>query len=382
MSKINNKQIKGKGIHILLTGFLALFFCIIAFIGILFINSPGKVAPFLDENGQFLKESISEKVFVNIGGVRQGMLIRGKSTDNPVLLFVHGGPCFPEYFLAEKYPSGIENHFTVCYWEERGSGLSYSKDVTMGSMTMEQLTSDTIEITNYLRDRFSKEKIYLMAHSGGTIPAIKAAVEKPELYDSYIGISQISWQKESEKIAYSFMLEEYQNLGNTKMVKALKEYPVLESDFYALLFFKSLLRENTMHELGIGTMRNMYSVPKGLFVPVLQSKAYTLKEKINFWVSKVAFINKTNLKNQVLEEDLASKVMSLKVPTYFFSGIYDLTTNYDLSKKYLNQLEAPLKGFYTFYESAHSPIFEEPEKFHQILERDVLNGTMDLADTD
>lgn len=382
MSKKNIKQIKGGVIHILLTVFLALFIFILVITGILFINSPGKPAPFLNENKQPLKGSISEKVFVNIGGAKQGMFIQGKNTDNPVLLFVHGGPCFPEYFLAQKYPSGIEDHFTVCYWEERGSGLSYSKDVTMDSMTMEQLTSDTIEVTNYLRDRFGKEKIYLMAHSGGTIPAIKAVVEKPELYNSYIGISQISRQKESEKIAYQYMLDEYQKLGNTKKVKALKEYPILESDSSALLFFKSPLREQTMHELGIGTMRNMHSVPKGLFIPVLQCKAYTLKEKINFWVSKVAFINRTNLKDQVLGEDLALTVQSLKVPVYFFSGLYDLTTNYYLSKKHLNQLEAPLKGFYTFHQSAHSPIFEEPEKFHLILEKDVLKGSICLADTE
>lgn len=376
------KEIKGKVIYILLTIFIVIFICILGITAILLINSPGKPDPFLDENGQPLKGSVSEKVFVNIGGVKQGMFIRGKNDDNPVLLFLHGGPCFPEYFLADKYPSGIEDHFTVCYWEERGSGLSYSKEVTMESMTMEQLASDTIEVTNYLRDRFDKEKIYLMAHSGGTVPAVKAAAEKPELYEAYIGIGQISWQKESEKLAYKYMLEEYQKAGNKKRVQELKAYPLLESDSYTVLFFKSLLRDQAMHELGIGTMRNMHSVPKGLFIPSLQCKAYTLKEKINFWVSKVTFISKTNLKDQVLADDLALEVQSLEVPVYFFSGAYDLTVNYDLSKKYLNQLEAPVKGFYTFDQSAHSPIFEEPEKFHLILEKDVLKGSTDLADTE
>jgi pimeloyl-ACP methyl ester carboxylesterase len=63
-------------------------------------------------------------------------------------------------------------------------------------------------------------------------------------------------------------------------------------------------------------------------------------------------------------------------------GRHDLTVSYDLSKRYLGKLGAPIKGFYTFEDSAHSPMFEEPEKFLRILTGDVLAGTVDLADRD
>jgi len=76
-----------------------LFICILILLGVLLAYSPGKPEAFLDENGRPLTGSISEKVFVNIGGVEQGMFIRSKDIGKPVLLFVHGGPCFPEYFL-------------------------------------------------------------------------------------------------------------------------------------------------------------------------------------------------------------------------------------------------------------------------------------------
>jgi pimeloyl-ACP methyl ester carboxylesterase len=74
------------------------------------------------------------------------------------------------------------------------------------------------------------------------------------------------------------------------------------------------------------------------------------------------------------------KVSRLEIPVYFFSGRYDLTVNKDLSKAYLNNLEAPIKGFYTFHNSAHSPMFEEPVRFVDILIKDVLNQTTVLAD--
>ncbi|MCX7747226.1 MAG: alpha/beta hydrolase, partial [Clostridia bacterium] len=114
-----------KVVRTMLTALAALLFCGCILMGVLLAYSPGELEPFLDKDGNTLAGSISEKVFANIGGVKQGMFIRSKNIKNPVLLFVHGGPCFSEYFLVDKYPTGLEDSFTVCYWEQRGGGLSY-----------------------------------------------------------------------------------------------------------------------------------------------------------------------------------------------------------------------------------------------------------------
>ena len=77
--------------------------------------------------------------------------------------------------------------------------------------------------------------------------------------------------------------------------------------------------------------------------------------------------------------DLSQQVTELKLPVYFFEGQYDYTCAYPLARKYFDQLKAPLKAFYTFEHSAHSPVFEEPDKARRILLEDVLNGTNNLA---
>jgi len=164
------------------------------------------------------------------------------------------------------------------------------------------------------------------------------------------------------------------------MVRKLQEYPISESDSYVTPFFKSPVRDQSMHELGIGTMRNMRSIFRGVFIPVMACKAYTFKEKANIWISKAFFIKKTKLFDQLLSLDLTTKTKELKIHVYFFSGAYDLTVNHDLSKSYLAELKAPVKGFYTFEKSAHSPNYEEPEKMLQILQEDVIKGTNGLAD--
>jgi pimeloyl-ACP methyl ester carboxylesterase len=347
---------------------------------IVLLYSPGKIEQYSDANGKPIPGTISEKIFIKIGGITQGMFLRSRNPENPVLLYVHGGPAFPNYFLIDKYKPGLEDFFTVCYWEQRGGGLSYTSEVTCESMNFKQLASDAVDVTNYLRKRFDKEKIYIMAHSGGTPIGLLAASEKPGLFYAYIAMEQITNQAESEKLAYKYMLEHYEAAGNQKRIHELKKYPVLESDSYILPYYKSPIRDQYMHELGIGTMHKTLSVFWDIFIPVWACKAYTLREKINIWRSKFSFLPKTKLINEVLETDFTSKVAALDIPVYFFSGKYDFTVNINLSKAYLNKLHAPLKGFYSFSNSAHSPLFEEPRRVRQIIEEDILKNQNSLAD--
>lgn len=336
---------------------------------------PGKPVPLVDQNGSPLPGSLSEKTFVEVNGIKQGMFIKSKDVTNPVLLYLHGG--MPDYFLTEKYPTGLEDHFTVIWWEQRGSGISYSPDIPRDSMTLEQMISDTLEVTNYLRKRFGVEKIYLMGHSGGTFIGIQAAARRPELYYAYIGVAQMSNQLKSEKLAYDYMLEQFKANGNTEMVRKLEAAPVTMAGGTPRAY--RILRDPAMHSLGIGTTHAMDSVVTGIVLPSWQSRDYTLTEKFNTWRGKAAS-GIAMLWDEMLSTDLSKEVTELAVPVYFFSGVYDYTVNYALAKDYFEKIEAPLKGFYTFEQSAHSPLFEEPGKMQKILLEDVLQGTISLAD--
>lgn len=368
-------------------GYKMMIYILLTFVGILIslliylaIVSPGKSYAFKDENGEILAGSISEKIFIPIGGVKQGMFIRSKNIDNPVLLFIHGGPGFPNYFLFEKFNPELENYFTVCYWEQRGGGLSYNTELTIESITLKQLASDAIEVTNYLRERFSKDKIYILAWSGGTTIALPAVAKSPELFHAYIAMGQLTNQSESERIAYRFMLEHLTELNDKQSLKNLKKYRDLETESDLIAFYNSGTRDNLMHKLGIGTMRSMKSVFKDIFLPVWTCRAYTLKEKYNIWKSKMFFLPETNLKNETLTTNFTEVYPKIDVPIYFICGKYDLTVNVDLSRDYYNRLNAPIKGFYTFENSAHGPLFEEPERFREILEKDVLQASINLTD--
>ncbi len=352
-----------------------LLFCVFIVLCVMLAYSPGKPVPFLDENGKTIEGSISEKIHLNINGVEQGMFIKSKNAAHPVLLYLHGG--MPDYFLTKKYHPGLEEYFTVVWWDQRGSGISCSADIPAESMTLEQMISDTLELTNFLRRRFDKDKIYLMGHSGGTFIGIHAAARAPEFYFAYIGVAQMSNQLKSEKLAYDYMLEQFNENGNRKMVGKLLTVPVTMRDGIPDGYLA--VRDMAMHSLGIGTTRDMKSVVTGIFLPSLQSREYTLREKINMWLGK-SRSGVSILWDSMVGTDLTIQVPELELPVYFFEGIYDYTCSYTEAKAYFQKLKAPLKGFYTFKQSAHSPIFEEPEKTQRILRDDVLRGVINLAD--
>lgn len=348
--------------------------CMLILAGMLLFKSPGRPLPFLDGQGNPLPGSISEKIHIDINGVEQGMFIKSRDSTNPVLLYLHGG--LPDYFLTKKYPTGLEDLFTIVWWEQRGSGLSYTADIARETITLEQMISDTREVTNYLRKRFKQNKIYLMGHSGGTFIGIEAAAEMPELYHAYIGVAQMSFQLKSEMLAHDYMLKKFKESGNRKMIRKLEATPVTANgapDAYLAL------RDPAMHSLGIGTTHDMNSVITGIFLPSLACKEYTLTEKFNMWRGK-SQSGVSPLWNEMLTTDLAIQVPSLDIPVYFFHGIYDYTVSYTLAKDYFVSLKAPVKGFYTFEQSAHSPLFEEPAKMQRILQEDVMKGLNNLAD--
>ena len=368
----SNIRKRGDTMLIILTILLT---CLIIITGVLFMMSPGKPETFLDKKGNHLSGSISEKVYININGVEQGMFIKSIDSTKPVLLFLHGG--MPVYFLTKQYPTGLEDIFTVVWWEQRGFGLSYNPKNPSGSVTLDQMISDTKEVTNYLRKRFEKEKIYLMGHSGGTFIGINVAAQAPELYHAYIGVAQMSNQLESERLAYEYIVEQYKVKGNHKMLRKLESAPVTISDGIPDSYL--LLRDEAMHSNGVGTTRDMSSIISGIFLTSLTCRDYTFTEKVNMWRGK-ARSGVHPLWDTILATDLIKQVPELNIPVYFFHGVYDYTVSYILAKNYFEKLNAPIKGFYTFENSAHSPVFEEPGKSVQIIRNDILKVMNKMAD--
>ena len=212
-----------------------------------------------------------------------------------------------------------------------------------------------------------------MAHSWGSYLGLRAvATNSRDSSHAYVGVAQVTQQIESEVLAYDYMLRRYQELGKTRMVRRLAAAPVDATRFPCLLPTSRYATARCTVS-GSGQTRDMRSVVTGLFLPSWRFQGYTLREKVNLWRGKV-FSRRSGLWNEMLATDMTTRVPELSLPAYFLHGRHDYTASYVLSRAYVQQLAAPVKGFYSFGDSAQSPIFEEPSRAMKILREDVLPG--------
>lgn len=329
-------------------------------------TSAGKTSPFTNAKGQPLPGSIAEIVHIPVNGITQGMILRGARDTNPVLLFLHGGPGSPEYAFLRNYPTGLEQNFTVCWWDQRGSGLSYSPDIPPESMTLQQLVEDTIEVTHYLRQRFGQEKIYLMGHSWGTFLGMHTIQQQPGLYYAYMGIGQISNQMESEKAAHAYMMERAIATGDASLATKLSKYTITTPESLTPEYLHKV-RGAALNKLGVGIAHKIKSAFTEMLVPFMACSEYTLKQKLEF--GKSSKFSVEHLFGPVLLQDLSVEIPKVDIPVFIVHGIYDYQVSYTFAKEYFAVLQAPEKYFFTFKNSAHSPLAEEPEQFRKVLKK-------------
>lgn len=355
-----------KFLKVILTVFLSFFGVGLVFIGIIIYNSPGTLKPLCDTKLKEIPGSISSKRWITVGGIKQGMFIRSENPENPVILFLHGGPGSPElpFIIPEEKNERLEKYFTVCYWDQRGAGMTFSSDIDPKTMTVDRLVEDAYEVTKYLKDTFKKDKIFLMGHSWGSFLGIKTIEKYPEEYHAYFGIGQISNQLLSEKMAHSYMMEHAKKIGDKSAIENLEKFDPDASDFPTINYILSV-RTKLMNKYGIGIKHNNPSMIR-LAKDILFFDGYTFEEKFKYIQGSLFSLR--NLFSATTTTNLFQSSISFKIPIYIIHGVYDYQVSYILAEKYSDAIEAPKKSFFSFHQSAHSPNLEEPEKFVEIVQ--------------
>lgn len=327
--------------------------------------SRGKTRRHRDSKGNVEPGAVAQITHLDVNGILQGLIIRGRDVRKPVLLYLHGGPGAPEYPIAKQMNTGLEDLFIVCYWEQRGAGFSYNSKINPETMTMQSFVDDALKVTQYLRKRFARDKIYLLGHSWGSYVGAKMASLYPQYYEALISTGQITNQAMSESIAYAYLLEETDERNDRKAQNALKKIGPPPWYLADNGVEKILVQRKYVTKYG-GTIKDKKTLTKVLLGPLICTE-YTLTDKINY--ARGVKFSLNNLLDIIMKADLFSEIPTLSIPVYFLQGYSDYQTVYSLVKEYYEKLHAPVKELYTFYNSAHAPIFEEPDKFNTIMGR-------------
>ena len=340
--------------------------CLIAVLLVLFLvwtlMSPGKIR---DYEGT---KSLSAKFVMDINGAPNGFFINSVNTDNPVLLFVSSGPGTDDYMLTDKYKDmRLEEDFTVVYWDYRDMGIAYDRTFDTGEITLENILADAKTVTEYLKDRFGQEKIFIMGFSGGTHIALRAAEAHPEDYYALINIAQcVTDSSDRDNLMYEFMENVFLSRGDDHSLRKLQSAVDIDEDgnirckdWYSYV--------KLLHKAGGGTIKDKTEF-EGIVLPVLFCKCYTLKEKLSY-VPAMKKYRTTPLYSELEGFDYRREITSLEIPVYFISGDTDYNCPWKLVEEYARIIEAPDKEFYLIPESAHSPLWENPEVTCDILKQ-------------
>lgn len=310
------------------------------------VATHGRTPPIEDAKGQPVPGAIASLEKVRLGGVEQTVLIRGKDARAPVLLFLHGGPGMPLMSLAHRMRA-LEEDFVVVHWDRRGAGKSWSESLPPGSLTVEQLLSDSVELVNLLRARFHTEKVLLVGHSWGTYLGMLLAQRHPELFSAYVGVGQLAYLGEQNgRIQSAFISMRSKADGRPEALAELRANP-------------DAAREKWLFAFGAELHDATSNWP--LLLDRLRSPEYTLRDLAN--LSKGVALYSKHLAYNALDGQLSDRVTQVEVPVYFFTGKYDFTDPFVLTEAYFQKLHAPSKKLVWFKDSAHFPFIEEPEAF-------------------
>ncbi|MFZ0548494.1 MAG: alpha/beta fold hydrolase [Candidatus Promineifilaceae bacterium] len=335
---------------------------------------PASTPPILDANGQPVPGSIAELTTVTLGGQKQTIMLRAHSSDLPVLLYLSGGPGQSDLPYTRVLFEDLTQDFVVVGWDQRGTGKSYFALSPVENLTLDQAVADTIELTNYLRQRFDEEKVYLMGESWGTTLGVLAVQRQPELYHAWIGSGQMVSQRETDQMLYREILELAARTGDEALedqMLAFGEPPYSDTPYpnaVVMGYYEQLGQPYTPPQdyNDRGTPANLG--PWGLF-----GSEYNLVEKVNVMRGLIDMF--TLMYPQLQEIDFRQDVLRLEVPVYLLDGAADLAARRDLALDWYNRLEAPTKHIYTFDNAGHSVAFEQFTALHQILTGTILPET-------
>jgi len=305
---------------------------------------------------------------VRLGGLEQWIQIRGHDKSKPILLFLHGGPGFPNMPFAHLNAE-LERHFVVVQWDQRGTGKSYSWSVPNESMRVAQFVADAHELVELLLARFGARRCYLVAHSWGSLFGAQVAARYPELFYAYVGIGQASDLGQTAQVLYDFASNSARADDNKQAIDQLERIgrpPHSFADHRYMERWVTYYSEREHPSLSRTRMMRL----------ALESPAYSWLDLLKIPLG-VRYSFGRLWRDIFYETTLFEQAPRIEVPVYFFLGRHDKVVTSEVAQQYFDALDAPKgKQLIWFEESGHWPHFEESEKYREALVGRVLNETM------
>ncbi|HKV03530.1 MAG TPA: alpha/beta hydrolase [Candidatus Acidoferrales bacterium] len=298
-------------------------------------------------------KGIDEASFVTLGGIEQWVTIRGQDRDNPVLLFLHGGPGDVTNPWTFAIFAPWEQHFTVVQWDQRGAGrtLRTNGPAIGDTITEDRLVQDGIELAAYLRKHLGKDRIIIVAHSFGSILGIGMARARPELFYAYVGTGQVADEVRNYSVAYDALLKKARDVGDRRAIDELSRVgppPYPTGQGYQVQQKWANAFEGADQFL-LGTI--------GLALVAPGSSVQDLNDSVDGQT-----LSGLHLVRKIKPRGPADLGLKFSIPMFVFEGDEDFTTPTALAREYLDAIQAPRKAFVPI-RGGHFAVFMNSNQF-------------------
>ena len=314
---------------------------------------------------------IKEKV--NLNGFEQKIHIKGKNVDNPILLFLHGGPGVTNRHSVMTTNDDLLDDFTIVAWDQRGTAGSY-KNAKKEDLTIHQLIEDANALVNYLCDKYNKKKIFVIGGSWGSLLGTWLLHEYPEKIAAFVGFGQVVNIHKNELISWQYSLDEATKANDVKSIETLKRIGPPEMGCYKNgdVFDTMMLQRNIMMKYGgYSKKEGKQDYFNAMIKPILLSGEYSISDLIGY-IKGYKFVLR-NMWKEIGTTDFEKTCTEFKAPIFIFDGRLDYNTPSELVEHWFNMIQAPIKELHWFESSGHNPLSDEPEKFKKLLKEKLLS---------
>jgi pimeloyl-ACP methyl ester carboxylesterase len=301
---------------------------------------------------------IQEAYPLPIGGMEQWLNVRGRNRDNPMILFLHGGPSSPAMPSLWQFQRPIEEYFTVAHYDQRGAGKTHrtaDPEAVGDTIRIDCFVADAIEIAEHLRERYGQDKLILVGHSWGTVVGTHAALRRPDLFHAYVGIGQVINARLNEELSFEYGLAQARKHGNAEAIAEMESIAPYPGDEPITRERIVIARKWPQHYGGLNAYRD--AAQDYYYGASLLSPDYDCHDRQAFFDGSVFTLDR--ILDEFLDVDFTG-VREFPVPVVMFMGRHDYTTPSAPTDEWLRQVDAPFKKAVWFEDSAHMIPWEQP----------------------
>jgi pimeloyl-ACP methyl ester carboxylesterase len=301
---------------------------------------------------------IEEEKFIDVNGAQEWVAVRGENKNNPIILFLHGGPSEANSPLVSLY-TPYEKDFVFVQWDQPGAGKTFIKAGDhQPKLALESMAADGISVAEYLRGEFHQPKIVLIGEDWGSLLGERMIEKRPDLFTAFIGTdTAVSWVAK-QQVEYDYTKNRATSLNDRKTLEALQKLgppPYLSLDRYRQ--FPRLVPPEDDASI------------KRLIELVFRSPRLSLTDMFGWY--KALRSGEEELTPVLISADMRKADTKFAVPVFFIEGENNIVSPTSLVSDYVSKIQAPVKKLQIVPGASYFVIWAHPAEFLNFLREDL-----------